>query len=259
MWSREYIKNYAKDFLRKHYWKAFLVCLIVSILSGDGNGSGSNSTRTSERYYQEQTIHEFRDGVMFETKNPMLNFMLRRLGRTPLFYLTWGSIAMAAIILTILMVIIGYNLEVGQKRFFLKGFKDDFDVNVGNLFSTFNSYEYLGIIKTQFLRGLYNFLWFFALIIPGIIKSYEYSMVPYILAEEPNLPSNEVIGRSIEITNGHKWDMFVLDLSFLGWYILGLIFFGIGGIFVNPYKEATMAKLYNILSGNDSIDGEVLE
>lgn len=259
MWSREYIKNYAKEFLRKHYWKAFLVCLIVSILGGSGNGgSNSSSTRNSEMYYQEQAIHEFRDGVVFEAKNPVFNFALRKLGRTPIFYLTWGGIAIAGIMFTILMVTVGYNLEVGQKRFFLKGFKDD--VNIGSLFSTFNSSEYLGIIKTQFLRGLYNFLWFFALIIPGIIKSYEYSMVPYILAEDPNLPSNEAIGRSIDITNGHKWDMFVLDLSFLGWYILGLIFFGIGGIFVNPYKEATMAKLYNILSGNDRIDHEeVLE
>ncbi len=56
------------------------------------------------------------------------------------------------------------------------------------------------------------------------------------------------------MTDGHKMDMFILDLSFIGWYILGSLFFGIGGIFVNPYKEATMARLYNILSGNDRID-----
>ncbi|WMM24782.1 DUF975 family protein [Tissierella sp. MB52-C2] len=255
MWNREYIKNYAKEFLRKHYWKAFLVCLIVSILSGGSNGG---SSRHSERNYQEQTIYEFRDQTVFETNNPVINFSLRRLGRTPIFYLVWGSAAIVSIGLILLLITVGYNLEVGLKRFFLKGFKDD--VNVRSLFSTFNSLEYFDIIKTQFLRSLYNLLWYFALIIPGIIKSYEYSMVPYILAEEPNLPSNEVIRRSIDMTDGHKWDMFVLDLSFIGWYILGLFFFGIGEIFVNPYKEATVAKLYNIISGNDEIDGmELLE
>ena len=251
MWTREYIKNYAKEFLRKHYWKAFLVCLIVSILGG-GSSGGRSSTRNSERYYQEQSIHEFRDETIFESDNYIFNSPMRRLRRNPIFYLTWGGVAIAGIIFTILMVTIGYNLEVGQKRFFLKGFQDD--VNVGSLFSTFNSGEYIGIIKTQFIRGLYNFLWYFVFIIPGIIKSYEYSMVPYILAEEPNLSPSEAINRSKDITDGNKMDMFVLDLSFLGWDILGLLFFGIGGIFVNPYKEATKAKLYNILSGNDGID-----
>ena len=60
------------------------------------------------------------------------------------------------------------------------------------------------------------------------------------------------------MTYGHKWDMFLLDLSFLGWYLLGLLFFGIGSIFVYPYEEATYAKLYNILSGNDSMDNDIL-
>lgn len=83
---------------------------------------------------------------------------------------------------------------------------------------------------------------------------YEYSMVPYILSEESNLPPNEVIRKSREMTKGHKMDMFILDLSFFGWYLLGVLFFGIGGIFVNPYKEATIARLYNILSDNSEID-----
>lgn len=55
------------------------------------------------------------------------------------------------------------------------------------------------------------------------------------------------------MTRGHKWEMFVLDLSFMGWYLLGGLLFGIGVFFVDPYNEATYARLYNVLSGNDDI------
>lgn len=251
MWNRESIKNYAKDFLRKHYWKAFLVCLIVAILTANSSGTG-NQVKISDRYYENQMISRLENKVAIEFENPISRFIIKGFNRSPVFFISWAALPIIIILFIVLLITIGYALEVGKNRFFLRGFKDD--VNVGNLFSTFNSMEYWGIIKTQFIRGLYNFLWSLLLIIPGIIKSYEYRMVPYILSEEPNLPANEVIRRSREMTEGHKMDMFILDLSFFGWYILGAIFFGIGGIFVNPYKEATIARLYNILSGNDRID-----
>lgn len=101
-------------------------------------------------------------------------------------------------------------------------------------------------------------LWTLLLIIPGIVKSYEYRLVPYILSEEPYLPSDEVISKSRDMTDGHKWDMFVLDLSFLGWHLLGYLFFGIGSIFVHPYEQATYAKLYDTLSGSDSMDNDIV-
>jgi len=255
MWSRESIKNYAKDFLRKHYWKAFLVCLIASLLSGSSGSNSSNSSRrNNDNYYYNEynTMDEFDDMETFELDNPAFNFITKRIPRSPLFFITGGVFWIMAIIFVIVLVTIGYAIEVGKNRFFLRGFEGD--VSIGKLFSTFNSMEYWGIIKTQFLRGLYNLLWTLLFIIPGIIKSYEYKFVPYILSEEPNLSSNEVITRSREMTDGHKMDMFVLDLSFLGWYILGGLLFGIGVFFVNPYVEATYARLYNVLSGNDDID-----
>ena len=76
-------------------------------------------------------------------------------------------------------------------------------------------------------------------------------MVPYLLTNNSNLTSSEAIEISKELTNGHKIDMFVLILSFMGWYLLGILFFGIGVFFVNPYYEATKARLYVVLSGND--------
>lgn len=251
MWSREGIKNSAKDFLREHYWKAFLVCLIASIFVGGngGNSSSSNNNRNHNMYNQNRIIREIEDSSFLKSDNIIINNVNIRLGKNPIALLYRGVTPIIFTLFIIILITVGFAMEVGRARFFLRGFEGD--VRIGNLVSTFNSSEYWKIIKTQFLRGFFNFLWYLLLIIPGIIKSYEYMMVPYILAEEPNLDSSEIITRSREITDGHKFDIFVLQLSFIGWEILGSLFFGIGGIFVNPYREATYAQLYNVLSGND--------
>ncbi|MDY0234789.1 MAG: DUF975 family protein [Gudongella sp.] len=252
MWTRPDIKNYAKNFLRKYYWKAFVVCLIATLLSGGGSSksNSNNNSNNDTTYYGNDynVIEEFEKDLPFEFNNPVFNFATRNF-RSPLFMIGGGLLSLMIVASIVLLITIGFAIEVGQSRFFLRGFEDD--VSIGKLFSTFNSEEYLPIVKTQFLRGLYNLLWAFLLIIPGIVKHYEYRFVPYILAEKPNLSANDVISRSREITRGHKMDMFVLDLSFIGWYLLGGLFFGIGVFFVDPYSEATYARLYNILSGKD--------
>ena len=258
MWSRGTIKDSAKYFLRKHYWKAFLVCLIASIFVGGNNknsSSNSNSNRNNYMYIENEIIREIGNNAFLGSDNLVINNVSGRIRNSPIGLIYRGITPIIFAIFTIILITVGYVMEVGKMRFFLRGFKGD--VGIGNLVSTFNSREYWKIVKTQFLRAFFNLLWYLLLIIPGIIKSYEYSMVPYILAEEPDLDPSEIISRSREITKGHKFDMFVLNLSFLGWEILGSLFFGIGIIFVNPYKEATYAKLYNVLSGNDEIDENI--
>lgn len=82
-----------------------------------------------------------------------------------------------------------------------------------------------------------------------VYKQYSYRMVDYILAEEPDLPWEEVINRSKDMMNGYKFFTFVLELSFIGWYLLGALACGIGTLFVSPYEEATMVQLYFHLKG----------
>lgn len=94
---------------------------------------------------------------------------------------------------------------------------------------------------------LKTLLWLLLLIVPGFVKAYEYSMIPYLLAENPNLSASQAFSLSKQMTIGQKMDLFVLDLSFLGWIILGLICCGIGILFVLPYPEATRAEVYLIL------------
>lgn len=107
--------------------------------------------------------------------------------------------------------------------------------------------DFWAAFKVTFLVGLFTFLWSLLFIIPGIIKSYSYSMSLYILAENKGKPALECINESKAMTKGHKFDLFVLGLSFLGWALLCVITLGIAAIWVTPYMAATYANAYNLL------------
>ena len=100
------------------------------------------------------------------------------------------------------------------------------------------------MVKTMFLVRLYTVLWTLLFVIPGIIKSYEYCMIPYLLAEDPTLNSREAFKLSQEMTSGDKGAISVLELSFLGWSMLAVLLCGIGVFFLNPYIEATFTELF---------------
>ena len=111
-------------------------------------------------------------------------------------------------------------------------------------------HSYKNVIKTMFHYDIRVALWYLLFIIPGIYKQYQYRLVPYILAEHPDMPYREVLKRSAALMCGHKWKAFLLDLSFIPWHILGLITCGIVEIFYTaPYQALTSAALYRRLSG----------
>lgn len=107
--------------------------------------------------------------------------------------------------------------------------------------------DFWSAFKVTFLVGLFTFLWSLLFVIPGIIKSFSYSMSLYILAENKGKPALECINESKAITEGHKMDLFVLGLSFIGWGILCVVTLGIAGIWVYPYMQATYTNAYNSL------------
>lgn len=140
-------------------------------------------------------------------------------------------------------LIITPAFDISLCMIYLKLTKNE-EISVGDTFSGFNitgKAIWLKII-TQF----FTFLWSLLFVIPGIIKAYSYSMAPYILAENPELTANEALSKSKEIMDGQKFDLFVLQLSFFGWYMLSAITFGIAYyIYVIPYVSATTANFYN--------------
>ena len=100
------------------------------------------------------------------------------------------------------------------------------------------------------LMGFFVFLWSMLLVVPGIMKSFAYMMAPYILAENPNMTAREALNESKRITQGHKMDLFVLELSFIGWGLLCVITAGIAAIYVIPYMQATLANAYKALKAS---------
>ena len=120
-------------------------------------------------------------------------------------------------------------------------------IQVGDVFNGFNS---MGkALWLQIITNFFTAMWTLLLIVPGIIKSYSYSMAFYILADNPELTAREALSKSKEMMNGHKFDLFVLHLSFIGWSILTGITFGLAGIYTVPYINATMANFYNSIKG----------
>ena len=117
---------------------------------------------------------------------------------------------------------------------------------MGALFSPFQR-GYLNVVKGMFMAQFVVLLWSLLLFIPGVVKYYQYLLVPYILAENPDIEWRRAMNLSRAMTRGCKFDIFVLQLSFLGWYLLGLLALVIGTLFVGPYYEGTMAELYATL------------
>ena len=102
---------------------------------------------------------------------------------------------------------------------------------------------------TQFLVGLFTFLWSLLLIVPGIIKACAYSQAMYVLAEDPGISPKEAIDKSKEMMEGHKMEYFVLSLSFIGWALLAPLTLGILYIWLLPYMQTTFANYYKSLKG----------
>ncbi len=162
------------------------------------------------------------------------------------------AVVIVGIILSILafcfiavyMAFISFPTAVGQNRFYLDNRKGRADA--GKLLSSFGA-DYRNIVKVMFLKNLRVFLWSLLFIVPGIIKGIQYMMVDYLMAEYPKMELDRALKLSRGITDGQKWAIFKLYLSFLGWFILCLITAGIGFVFLNPYIQATFAELYAVL------------
>ena len=110
-------------------------------------------------------------------------------------------------------------------------------------------------IGTKFIATLlvsiYTFLWSLLFIIPGIVKSYSYAMTPYILLDRPELSATDAIKESEKMMNGHKMELFILDLSFIGWILLSILTCGVLVLYVEPYMMATRSAFYLELKGPD--------
>lgn len=230
MWTRSELKGRAKQALRATYWKAFLVSLILTMIGG---GIPGLSFRSGFDLGEDANGAGWWGGSIGEGTEGVLAAVLI------MFIVLAVVIALAGLVL---IIFLRFPLEVGAKQYYKQAAQGD--VNMNYLTYSFERGKYFPIVKSMLWMNILVFLWFLLLVIPGIVKTYAYSMVPFLLADHPGIGAKRAVEVSNRMTRGHKWKMFVLDLSFIGWYLLGMIPLMMGTLFVLPYVHATKAELY---------------
>lgn len=137
--------------------------------------------------------------------------------------------------------LLGGTIQLGYAEILLKQ-HDGKEFGFSDLFSQFHRFGQ-GFAQA-FLRELYSLLWGLLFIIPGIIANYSYAMTPFLMADHPELTASEAIEHSKTLMDGHKWELFILHLTFIGWSILAMLTLNVGHLVLNPYKNAAEAAFY---------------
>lgn len=205
---------------KKNYVSAVVVALLMGIF---GTVSGESSAR---RVSENSDIYS---GNFFNAG--MITGLLT------------GIATVVILIVLVAKVFVGNLLKMGGYRFFI--LNQIAQPGIGTLLDGFRSGHYVNIVLAMFLRDLFTALWSLLLVVPGIVKHYEYLMVPYIIAENPAMDYKEAFQISKQMMDGEKMEAFIMDLSFLGWYLLSAVTCGLLAIFyVNPYVQASFAEMY---------------
>ena len=204
----------ARTSLYKNYWPSVGAAFVASIF-----GALIGSTSAVSKFEWREVFESAPDGIK--------GFLIAILG--------------TVVTISFVKIILGGVIQLGYASYLLK----QQDCEIRSVRDLFSKFDYFGQGFLQmFLRGLYVLLWTLLFIIPGIIKEYAYAMTPFIMAEDPNLTAQEAIKISQEKMKGHKWELFCLGFSFIGWEILAIFTMGIGYIFLNPYISAAYAAFY---------------
>ncbi|MCL2513283.1 MAG: DUF975 family protein [Oscillospiraceae bacterium] len=219
MWSREMLKNNAKEILGRNRWNIALACFIAGTIGGMSTipSTGTNLFNISFNY-----------GYGIPNKISLLTVIM---------------LPIAIIIAFAFAVFITAPIQVGLCRYMMEARQGKTDLNT--LFWAFKKERYGNIVKVMLIKDVYIFLWSLLCFIPGIIKMFEYYYVPYILAENPNIGIDRTLRLSRNMTDGEKADIFILNLSFIGWYLFGMVTCFAGMLLhVTPYVALTNAELY---------------
>lgn len=268
--NRAAIKKRGKAAFKANYWKTVLVAFLLALALGTLGANVSTSVDKDE-------VNQILNGdpaaqsVTYETTNPFASldgqgmdadfsallqgqetYSVPSKAEQLMETVHVGSIAGLGGLSLLLTIFLFGPLEVSCRNFLKKNLNSPAELDELN--AGFVP-KYWHNLATMLLRKVFVFLWSLLFIIPGIIMSYAYEMTPYILNDHPELGAKEAIDRSRTMMKGHKWELFVLDLSFIGWLILSILTLGIVGIFyVNPYYNSSHAAFYEALKAQTTID-----
>lgn len=209
MSTRAELKGRAKNCLRQYFMPALLVCIVQMLLTGtlplprmgvslNVNTVGSAITGGGGLA---ETLGEGRSGIYADGAACVLRGIAAFLCHRDFVFRICRKCDLCRI----------------QPVFYGKQRVRTGSGGTGKLFYGFKSGAYLNTVFTMFMMNLFIFLWSLLLVVPGIIKSYQYRMVPYIMAENPQMNYRDALALSSRMTEGHKLELFILELSFVGW------------------------------------------
>lgn len=229
MWTSAELKMRAKGAFYKNYWHCVLTAFVMSFFIV----GVSNRMINFSNYYDYSVYRGTYYGGLGLIFPSMLGIGLS------LFAMLFSVLGV------VLKIFVGNALIVGGNRFFIHNQTEN--PSAIELGYAFRSNGYVNVVLTMFLKNLYQSLWALLFVVPGVIKHYEYLMVPYIIAENPQMDNKEAFAISKRMMMGQKMNAFIMDLSFIGWHFVSGVTFGLAGIFfVRPYYQATFAELYSV-------------
>lgn len=285
MWTRVELKEQAKASLHRNYWKIVLVASLLFLLGCGSGGyqiykttyhAGTETdeegidtrveavtdeeSAAGEENGQGSDADEMRSLVSVQVDSDTGEVSVEGIGDesgTESYEVTFLEMVVAGIIASALFLVIFLAaftvifmidiflvnpLSVGGCRFMTKSVEDV--AQVKEIAYGFD-HSYKNVVKVLFHRDLRIFLWTLVFVIPGIVKMYQYYMVPYLLAERPDLEYKTALQMSRDMMEGNKWRTFVLGLSFILWDFFGVLTLGVGEmLYVQPYRQLTFAALY---------------
>lgn len=212
MYKENYeLKALGKRSLQGNWPLAAVVCVVAWLLTGAFTGNNG----------REAVDYVWQNGQIIETSRSGFN-----------------SLA------SFISFIISGPIYLGLAAFFLKLVRNE-EVRFGDLFGGFK--YFLNTFLLHLFIVIFTILWFMLLIVPGFVALLKYSMAFYIMRDNPEIGALEAIRQSKELMYGHKTRFFFLWLSFIGWFILGIVTFGLGFLYLLPYYNATKAHFYEDL------------
>ena len=222
------LRKRAWQSLKGKYWMAFAVIIVTGLIGSAGEAF--------------VTFGQELSGVLGLVDPSELD-SIKVLGAL----LLNGVVIVSSIIGTVLSIFVTNAITVGVSNYFIKN--TDSKPSFADAFSGFKV-KYGRNIGTLLLVGIKTVLWTLLFIIPGIIKSFEYAIIPYILADDPEISSKDAFKKAKQMMNGNKWRLFKLEFSFIGWTLLCVLTLGIGTFFLIPYVNAATAEFYVELKNN---------
>lgn len=218
MFDRKEVKRIGREAYGRNKWKAIACGLIMLSIFGT-SGSGIKVS---------QQTQELVDKISVES---------------PAVLVAAAIMVLVVVCLCVALFVFIFNpIEIGYARFNINAVNGK-----GKLADLAYGYDnnYKTSVKTVFLRNLYVILWMCLFFVPGIIKAYEYHMVTYIIADNPEISTKDAFALSKKMMKGNKWKMFLLDLSFIPLSLLGVITLGIvTELYVIPYMQLAYAAVY---------------